>query len=83
MGLCQFMVFAHHNYLKKSTICLTKLHYVWLSLTTGRLYKGRMPTGTLSIAHKWTEPSPAPEAIRSLPLHTATELTQEDAGEQQ
>jgi len=42
-----------------------------------------MPLPAPSIAHKWTEPFPAPEAARSLPLHTPTELTQEDAAQQQ
>lgn len=42
-----------------------------------------MPFGALSTAHKRTEPLPAPDAARSLPLHTVTELTQEHADKQQ
>lgn len=37
---------------------------------------------SLSMAHRRTEPLPAPEAARSLPPHTVTELTQEYADEE-
>lgn len=38
-----------------------------------------MPLDSFSIAQRRNEPFPAPEAARSLPLHTATEFTQERA----
>lgn len=37
---------------------------------------------SLSTAHKRTEPLPAPDAARSLPLQTVTELIQEYVDEQ-
>lgn len=53
-----------------------------LLLTSGRLNKGRMSLVSLPIAHNRTEPLAAPDAARSLLLHTVTELTQEYAVEQ-
>lgn len=38
---------------------------------------GLMSFSPLSIAHNRTQPLPAPDAARSLPLHTVSELTQE------
>lgn len=40
-----------------------------------------MPLESFSISQRRTEPFPAPEATRSLLLHTATEVTQERAVE--
>ena len=40
-----------------------------------------MPLLSLLIAHNWTHPFPAPDAARSLFLHTVTELTQDCAVE--
>lgn len=50
-------------------------------LTRESSNKGRMPLDSFSIAQRRTKPFPAPEAARSLLLHTATELTQERAVE--
>lgn len=52
-----------------------------LSLTSGRSYKALTSLLSFAIAHKRTEPFPAPDAARSLFLQTVMELTQEHADE--
>lgn len=52
-----------------------------IDFTRGSSNKGRMPLDSFSIAQRRTDPFPAPEAARSLLLHTAIELTQERAVE--
>lgn len=48
-------------------------------LTCGSSNNGWMPLESLSISQRRIEPLPAPDAARSLLLHTATEPTQECA----
>lgn len=72
-----------YHYVKTKTRKLIQQSgkYSYRDFTRGSSNKGRMPLDSLSISQRRTDPFPAPEAARSLLLHTAIELTQERAVE--